>query len=221
MKFEYNERNVLIPKYDTYDTEYEEGKAGANINIDLADQRQAPHVKFCCTIDLPPHFDIAPEHRPRFIYNTDCLSTNVISQQICCETNCGPVLGTCFIAKITGCIPYLISIAVRTGCGGEVNLDLGQCNVKTNDDKIGYICCKGSICVDEVIGQSTQTLNLPKLGCDNVFLKTFNIVPGTDVTVCNEKLDCTSLVAGGTIELPLANPITTPCPPGLDQTHCQ
>ncbi|MRS27135.1 hypothetical protein [Bacillus sp. RIT694] len=162
----------------------------------------------------------ATDRNPRFIYSTECLSTNIVSQQICCDTTCGPVFGTCYIAKITGCIPYLISIAVRSQCGGEVNLTADGCNVTTNGDQLGYICCKGSVCVDEIIGQSTQIPTVPVLDCNSVILDTFNIVPGTGVPVCDKTIQCSSLVAGGTIVLPTATANNIPCPPGVNQTTC-
>ncbi|HDR4532624.1 MULTISPECIES: hypothetical protein [Bacillus cereus group] len=212
MKIEYGERNVLVPKdeIDTYTN------LDISADISLSDERQGPRVAFCCTIDLPPGFEPAlDKDKARFLYTTDCLYTSIEEQQICCESECGPVYGTCFIAKIMGCIPYVVSIPVIAPCGGAV-LPTLPC---TTDDKskLGFICCKGNVCIEQEIGKSTTRPNLPKLTCDNVTLTEFNTKKVSDIMpLCTVSAECGSIRAAGIIQLPTAVVSNVHCPPGFN-----
>lgn len=219
MNYHYGKDNVLIPKdnvlvphggFDHDDTQNQ--YAGQLVTVPNTSN---PLVTFCCTIELPPGFTLA-QGNDKFVYNTTCLTAVLNSEQICCQTNCGPVYGTCYTVQITGSIPYIVSVPVTSACGGEVikgslNED---CEVRI-EPGVGYICCEGNICVNASVGTSTSQPQLPVLDCNTVKLVQFKTIIENEVmNLCNQQIPCRQVKVLGTIELPSAIIENKECPPG-------
>ncbi|MFJ6273667.1 hypothetical protein [Bacillus thuringiensis] len=186
MDFEYHENEIMDDNADTADREY----------------RIEKFVDFCCTIDVPPEFQVLDNAQHRFLYTTNCLDIIIEDTPICCDTKCGPVNGVCHNARIIGCIPYVANIAVTSECGGAIT-GMACDNADTDDSHIGYICCKGSICVNELIASSTQTINIPKnLDCSLVKLINFGVSGPQTINFCNRSIKCQQRTVVGTIKLP-------------------
>lgn len=200
MEFEYHENEMIDDNTDT--------------NVDTHEYRvDNTLVNFCCTIDLPPNFEVVEDVTVphRFLYTTDCLDIVIEAEEICYDTKCGPLKGTCNNARLIGCIPYLANIAVTSECGGAITGPL--CNTTTDGSNIGYICCKGNICVNQIIGSSTEKINVPAvLNCDLVKLINFGVTGAQTIGICDQKIECAQRTVVGTIQLPTVTVSHTPCP---------
>ena len=193
------------------DLEYKEHEI-MDDNTDTREFRVIKFVNFCCTIDLPPGFEIENSVEPRFLYTTDCLDIVIEAEEICHDTECGPLKGICNNARIIGCIPYVANIAVTSECGGAIT-GMACGNAHTDESHVGYICCKGSICVNEIIASSTEKIDIPKnLDCKLVELVNFGISGSQTINFCNQSINCNQRTVVGTIQLPDISVSHTKCP---------
>lgn len=194
------------------DLEYHENEIiDDNVDTDTREYRVDKFVNFCCTIDLPPGFEVVDSVQHRFLYTTDCLDIIIEDEPICCNTKCGPVNGVCHNARIIGCIPYVANIAVTSECGGAITGVVCD-NATTDGSNIGYICCKGSICVNVLIASSTEKINIPNnLDCNLVKLINFGVSGSQTINFCNHQITCQQRTVVGTIKLPDITVSHTPC----------
>ncbi|MGA3853995.1 hypothetical protein [Bacillus pumilus] len=210
----YAEGNVLIPK-NIADS--------SNVNSVLSnDVRHCTEtdklVKFCCTIDIPRCFVFKKNAPIKFFYDPTCLKPVIQSKLECIPSECGPVWANCYCAQIIGCMPYLVNVPVEVNeCGVDIvtSEDDAGIKCKESNNKIGYICCKGDLCVDETLGKSTTPPSIPKLDCSNVELIELGY-NDTPVNVCNN--NCRTLIVSGTLRLPDAKINNQYCPPKQPQT---
>lgn len=180
-------------------------------------------ITFCCNINVPNNFKIDWKNT-RFVYDINCLNIFVKQQIICCDTNCGPVNIPVFTVVVAGCIPYLLSMDVCAPCGGLIISD-GDCNVHTDTKREASICCKGSICVDQIIDCSTTLPTLPVLTCDNVKLIKFGQIEnpngqikGIDGKDCDIDIKCQDITIVGEMAINIPKTSYPPCPPTIPST---
>lgn len=204
----YGEGNVLIPKNITDSTDVNPVFSNEDRQCTETDKQ----VKFCCTIDIPKCFEFKKNAPIKFFYDPTCLKPVIQSNLECFHTECGPVWAYCYCAQIIGCIPYLVNVpVVAKECGVDVVIKEDNCIVETKEnDKIGYICCKGDLCVDETLGKYTTPPSIPELDCRNVDLIELGH-KDTTVNVCNN--NCVTLIVSGTLQLPKAVINKQDCPP--------
>ncbi|MDF4197769.1 hypothetical protein [Bacillus subtilis] len=210
---QYGEGNVLIPKTENNISNLDlisDATTDLNLRQEPCNVTPSLTVDFCCNIDLPNGFKLADQiaNPPRLLYSVECLSSSVTAVNACEELKCGPVFYTCYCQKITGCIPYVVSVAIESKCGGEVTSD-ANCNVQNIKTNVGYICCKGNTCVDVTTGQSTTNPNPINLDCNNVKLTRFKAQMETH-NICN--ISCDHIVVVGTFSLPPGNTPVVKCP---------
>ncbi|KUP32834.1 hypothetical protein AU387_10980 [Bacillus halotolerans] len=209
----YGEGNVLIPKNISDSSNEIPLLSNEDRECTVTDKL----VKFCCTIDIPKCFEFKKNEPIKFFYDPTCLKPVIQSQLECIPSKCGPVWANCYCAQIIGCIPYLVNVPVAVKeCGVDVVTNEANCNVtQIKNNKIGYICCKGDLCVDETLGKSTTPPTIPNLNCDSVKLIELGY-NDTPVTVCNN--NCRTLIVSGTLQLPDAIINKQECPPEQPQT---
>ncbi|AKR38910.1 ABC transporter permease [Bacillus cereus] len=123
------------------------------------EERQIP---FCCLVPLPHDFQLVPYCKPRLVYNIGCLGT---SKETCKKTiqiaDCGQTEIDLHILKAKGCISFLVNIDVEPVC------EEGVCSsVPHTKDMI--LCCKGTVCVDQILKCSVDCLPDTHLDCENV-----------------------------------------------------
>ncbi|KAA6455745.1 MULTISPECIES: hypothetical protein [Bacillus cereus group] len=187
--------------------------------IDLNNERDnnSNILDFCCSINIPDYFkeDI---NSVQFIYHTKCLNVVIECCEVCVNTTCGPVYATVYKKRLSGSIPYIISIKVIGECGGGIiSLD-HNCNVKLSDDKISYLCCKGNICVDHIIECTTKYPKPTEIQCEDIQLIKFQSgKPNT--TICDKQINCNEIIFTGEIKLPEMTKNEEYCPPEQTSPH--
>ncbi|MGZ9644659.1 hypothetical protein [Bacillus cereus] len=181
------------------------------INLDEIRNGNSNPLEFCCSIDIPENFK--PDlNSINFIYNLNCLQTITELCKICVDTTCGPVYADIYKTKVIGCIPYIISIKISGQCGGKLDYDSTNCTatIKDPDNKEAYLCCKGNICVDQIIQCTTEYPQPITLNCKNVELTQFQ-AGNAAVNICDNPIACTPYIFTGILEIKIPPQKIQPC----------
>ncbi|PFV86972.1 hypothetical protein COL21_29895 [Bacillus thuringiensis] len=209
----YIEENNNDGYVDVYEqnTHNEDNRADCNIITLPAGTVPVPAnngpIQFCCNLNIPNGATVNWDTL-RFIYDLTCLNSIVTPNQLCCDSACGPVKFTVFTVKVVGCIPYYVSVDVSfpNACGGTIKID-PACNVTVTPNSTVAICCRGNICVDNVIGCSTEQPTIPKLTCNDVILTSLGKIQNTGTVIdsngqpCSISNVCNDVSIVGTINI--------------------
>ncbi|KAB2421877.1 MULTISPECIES: ABC transporter permease [Bacillus cereus group] len=119
-------------------------------------------VSFCCVIPIPNGFELVPHCYPKVAYSLECLA---ICKDVCRKTvpveGCGQAEIDLHVLKVKGCIPYIVNIEVRPTCEWK------GCSTDSHSKEI-TLCCKESVCIDEVLQCSVHCVDSIDLNCENV-----------------------------------------------------
>lgn len=138
-----------------------------------ADTKQAcfeevkTNIPFCCAVNILHGFTYVPNGTHKIAYNLDCVS---VVKETCRKTiqvdGCGPVEVTLNLLKVVGCIPYIINATVVGECGRN-------CDCDPNGKHHISVCCSGSICVENVLKCSIESLPHYVIDCHQVVISDF------------------------------------------------